>query len=82
VVININFRIKSSFPHSIKLHYVEEGVVQPSKTSINSYNLGLRMKTLKTIQLSNKRNTRERGVKPGIIREKMFEVRELESDRS
>lgn len=40
------------------------------------------MKTLKTIQLSNKRNTRERGVKPGIIREKMFEVRELESDRS
>lgn len=59
------------------------GVVQPSKTSINPYYLGL--KIFEDIEERYNNPTKEmleRGVKPGSGREKMFEVREIESDIS
>ncbi|MFE8696222.1 SpoVR family protein [Cytobacillus sp. FJAT-53684] len=59
------------------------GVVQPSKTSINPYYLGL--KIFEDIEERYDHPTEEmkrRGVVPGSGREKMFEVREIESDIS
>ncbi|WP_174730399.1 SpoVR family protein [Mesobacillus harenae] len=59
------------------------GVVQPSKTGINPYYLGL--KIFEDIEERYDNPTEEmirRGVKPGSGREKMFEVREVESDIS
>ncbi|MCD7035238.1 SpoVR family protein [Metabacillus sp. GX 13764] len=59
------------------------GVVQPSKTSINPYYLGL--KIFEDIEKRYDDPTdemKELGVKPGTGREKMFEVREIESDIS
>lgn len=59
------------------------GVVQPSKTSINPYYLGL--KIFEDIEERYNNPTEEMkklGVKPGSGREKIFEVREIESDQS
>ncbi|KMJ58019.1 stage V sporulation protein R [Bacillus sp. LL01] len=59
------------------------GVVQPSKTSINPYYLGI--KIFEDIEERYDNPTEEMirdGVKPGSGRERMFEVREVESDIS
>ncbi|MBT2690721.1 SpoVR family protein [Bacillus sp. ISL-47] len=59
------------------------GVVQPSRTGINPYYLGL--KIFEDIEERYDNPTEEmkrRGVEPGSGREKMFEVREIESDIS
>lgn len=59
------------------------GVVQPSRTSINPYYLGL--KIFEDIEERYDHPTEEmkrRGVQPGSGRERMFEVREIESDIS
>jgi stage V sporulation protein R len=59
------------------------GVIQPSKTSINPYYLGL--KVFEDIEERYNNPTDEmkrRGVESGSGREKMFEVREIESDIS
>ncbi len=59
------------------------GVVQPSRTGINPYYLGL--KIFEDIEERYNNPTEEmkrRGVKPGSGREKIFEVREIESDIS
>ena len=59
------------------------GVVQPSRTGINPYYLGL--KIFEDIEERYNNPTEEmkrRGAVPGSGREKMFEVREIESDIS
>ncbi|TKC18091.1 SpoVR family protein [Robertmurraya kyonggiensis] len=59
------------------------GVVQPSRTGINPYYLGL--KILEDIEERYNNPTelmKERGVKKNSGREKIFEVREIESDIS
>lgn len=59
------------------------GVVQPSRTGINPYYLGL--KIFEDIEERYNNPTEEmkrRGVQSGTGREKMFEVREIESDIS
>ena len=59
------------------------GVVQPSRTSINPYYLGL--KIFEDIEERYNNPTDEmkkRGVLPGSGREKLFEVREIEADIS
>ncbi|MGD6872055.1 SpoVR family protein [Sutcliffiella horikoshii] len=59
------------------------GVVQPSKTSINPYYLGIKIFEDIEERYNNPSESMLRdGVKPGSGREKMFEVREVESDIS
>lgn len=59
------------------------GVVQPSKTSINPYYLGIKIFEDIEERYDNPTEAMIRdGVKPGSGREKMFEVREVESDIS
>lgn len=68
---------------AIEFAKLNAGVVQPSKTSINPYYLGL--KIFEDIEERYNNPTEEMkklGVKPGSGREKIFEVRELESDQS
>jgi len=68
---------------AIEFAKLNAGVVQPSKTGINPYYLGL--KIFEDIEERYNNPTEEmkrRGVKPGSGREKIFEVRELESDQS
>ncbi|MBM7647653.1 stage V sporulation protein R [Bacillus ectoiniformans] len=68
---------------SIEFAKLNAGVVQPSRTSINPYYLGL--KIFEDIEQRYDHPTEEmirHGVKPGSGREKMFEVREIESDIS
>lgn len=68
---------------AIEFAKLNAGVVQPSKTGINPYYLGL--KVLEDIEERYNNPTKEmieRGVKPGSGREKIFEVREIESDIS
>lgn len=68
---------------SIEFAKLNAGVVQPSKTSINPYYLGL--KIFEDIEERYNNPTEEMklfGAKPGTGREKMFEVREVESDIS
>ncbi|TYS15443.1 SpoVR family protein [Rossellomorea vietnamensis] len=68
---------------SIEFAKLNAGVVQPSKTSINPYYLGL--KIFEDIEERYNNPTEamiKRGEKPGSGREKMFEVREIESDIS
>ncbi|MBB6443441.1 SpoVR family protein [Bacillus benzoevorans] len=62
---------------------LNSGVVQPSRTSINPYYLGL--KIFEDIEERYNNPTEEmkkRGVVPGSGRERLFEVREIESDIS
>ena len=68
---------------AIEFAKLNAGVVQPSKTGINPYYLGL--KIFEDIEERYNNPTEEmkkRGVKQGSGREKMFEVREIESDIS
>jgi stage V sporulation protein R len=68
---------------AIEFAKLNAGVVQPSKTGINPYYLGI--KIFEDIEERFNNPTDEmirRGVKPGSGREKMFEVREIESDIS
>jgi stage V sporulation protein R len=68
---------------AIEFAKLNAGVVQPSKTGINPYYLGI--KIFEDIEDRYNNPTDEmirRGVKPGSGREKMFEVREIESDIS
>jgi stage V sporulation protein R len=59
------------------------GVVQPSKTSINPYYLGIKIFEDIEERYNNPTESMKRdGVLPGSGREKMFEVREVESDIS
>ncbi|WP_142317532.1 SpoVR family protein, partial [Bacillus sp. AFS002410] len=68
---------------AIEYAKLNAGVVQPSKTSINPYYLGLRMfEDIEERYNNPTKEMKELGVKPGSGREKMFEVRELESDSS
>ncbi|MGP7817070.1 SpoVR family protein [Niallia sp. 01092] len=68
---------------AIEFAKLNSGVVQPSKTGINPYYLGL--KIFEDIEDRYNNPTEEmkrRGVQPNSGREKMFEVREIESDIS
>ncbi|SER75625.1 SpoVR family protein [Salipaludibacillus aurantiacus] len=69
---------------SIEFAKLNAGVVQPSQTQINPYYLGL--KIFEDIEKRYDNPTEEmrerQGVKPGSGREKIFEVREIESDIS
>ena len=68
---------------SIEFAKLNAGVVQPSRTSINPYYLGL--KIFEDIEERYNNPTDEmirRGVEPGSGRQQMFEVREIESDIS
>ncbi|MFB5284661.1 SpoVR family protein [Peribacillus sp. Hz7] len=68
---------------SIEFAKLNAGVVQPSRTSINPYYLGL--KIFEDIEERYNNPTEEmksNGVKPGSGREMIFEVREVESDIS
>ncbi|WP_078381672.1 SpoVR family protein [Sutcliffiella halmapala] len=59
------------------------GVVQPSRTSINPYYLGIKIFEDIEERYNNPTEDMKRdGVVPGSGREKMFEVREVESDIS
>jgi stage V sporulation protein R len=68
---------------AIEFAKLNAGVVQPSKTGINPYYLGI--KIFEDIEERYNNPTDDmirRGVIPGSGREKMFEVREVESDIS
>ncbi|MFT8322651.1 MAG: SpoVR family protein [Bacillus sp. (in: firmicutes)] len=68
---------------AIEFAKLNAGVVQPSKTGINPYYLGL--KVFEDIEDRYNNPTEEmkrRGVQPNSGREKIFEVREIESDIS
>ncbi|RHW34706.1 SpoVR family protein [Lysinibacillus yapensis] len=68
---------------TIEYAKLNAGVVQPSKTSINPYYLGL--KIFEDIEKRYDEPSEEMirmGVQPGSGREKIFEVREIESDLS
>ncbi|EPD50248.1 hypothetical protein HMPREF1210_02819 [Paenisporosarcina sp. HGH0030] len=68
---------------TIEFATLNAGVVQPSKTSINPYYLGL--KIFEDIEKRYNHPTermKKNGVKENSGREKMFEVREIESDIS
>ncbi|MGO4887528.1 SpoVR family protein [Anaerobacillus sp. MEB173] len=69
---------------TIEFAKLNAGVVQPSKTSINPYYLGL--KIFEDIEERYNNPTKEmqerQGVQPNSGREKIFEVREIESDIS
>ncbi|OHR65204.1 stage V sporulation protein R [Bacillus sp. HMSC76G11] len=68
---------------SIEFAKLNAGVVQPSRTGINPYYLGL--KIFEDIEERYNNPTEDmirRGVEPNSGREKMFEVREVESDLS
>ncbi|PYZ98986.1 stage V sporulation protein R [Alteribacter lacisalsi] len=69
---------------AIEYAKLNAGVVQPSKTQINPYYLGI--KIFEDIEDRYNNPTEDmikrQGVKPGSGREKMYEVREIESDIS
>lgn len=73
-----------SSDESIEFAKLNAGVVQPSKTQINPYYLGLKM--FEDIEDRYDNPTEEmreqQGILPNSGREKMFEVREIESDIS
>ncbi|WP_082683504.1 SpoVR family protein [Fictibacillus sp. FJAT-27399] len=68
---------------TIEFAKLNAGVVQPSRTSINPYYMGLQIfKDIEERYNDPDEELLKQGVKPGSGREKMFEVRELESDMS
>ncbi|MGD2433257.1 SpoVR family protein [Bacillus velezensis] len=68
---------------AIEFAKLNAGVVQPSKTGINPYYLGLKIFEDIEERYDNPTDEMKKtGVKPGSGREKMFEVREIESDIS
>ncbi|MEH7053263.1 SpoVR family protein [Bacillus velezensis] len=68
---------------AIEFAKLNAGVVQPSKTGINPYYLGLKIFEDIEERYDNPTDEMKKtGVKPSSGREKMFEVREIESDIS
>jgi len=68
---------------SIEFAKLNANVIQPSKTGINPYYLGLKIfEDIEKRWNEPTEEMRKRGVQPGSGREKIFEVRELESDQS
>ncbi|MGM9987542.1 MAG: SpoVR family protein [Bacillaceae bacterium] len=68
---------------AIEYAKLNAGVIQPSKTSINPYYLGLRIfEDIEERYNNPTEQMKKDGVLPGSGREKMFEVRELDSDMS
>ncbi|MFJ7952035.1 SpoVR family protein [Lysinibacillus sp. NPDC096418] len=75
--------LKLTTSETIEYAKLNAGVVQPSKTSINPYYLGI--KIFEDIEKRYDNPNEELiklGIKPNSGREKMFEVREVESDIS
>lgn len=72
-----------STDESIEFAKLNASVVQPSRTSINPYHLGLKIFEKIEENYNNPNDELKKlGVKPGSGRDKIFEVRELESDIS
>ncbi|WP_428909412.1 SpoVR family protein [Niallia sp. Krafla_26] len=68
---------------AVEFAKLNAGVVQPSKTSINPYYLGLKIfEDIEERYNNPSEEMTRRGVVPGSGREKIFEVREIESDIS
>nr|WP_106781233.1 SpoVR family protein [Lysinibacillus timonensis] len=68
---------------TIEYAKLNAGVVQPSKTTINPYYLGLKIFEDIEKRYDNPTDEMKRmGVNPGSGRQKIFEVREIESDIS
>ncbi len=68
---------------AIEFAKLNAGVVQPSRTSINPYYLGLKIFEDIEERYNNPTDEMKKlGVEPGSGREKLFEVREVESDIS
>ncbi|SFP95060.1 SpoVR family protein [Salibacterium halotolerans] len=68
---------------SIEFAKLNAGVIQPSRTSVNPYHLGLRIfETIEKRWDHPDESLQRAGVKPGSGRDKLFEVRELETDTS
>ncbi len=68
---------------TIEFAKLNANVIQPSKTQINPYHLGVKL--FEDIEERYNHPTEEmmeRGVKPNSGREKIFEVREMDSDMS
>jgi stage V sporulation protein R len=68
---------------AIEFAKLNAGVVQPSRTGINPYYLGLKiLEDIEERYDNPSEEMKKLGVVPGSGREKMFEVREIESDIS
>lgn len=68
---------------AVEFAKLNAGVVQPSRTSINPYYLGVKIFEDIEERFNNPdEEMKKRNIKPGTGREKMFEVREIESDIS
>ncbi len=68
---------------TIEFAKLNAGVVQPSRTSINPYYLGLKIfEDIEERWNNPDEEMKKQGVEPNSGREKMFEVREIESDIS
>ncbi|RYG73344.1 SpoVR family protein [Lentibacillus lipolyticus] len=68
---------------SVEFASLNAGVVQPSRHQINPYYLGVKMfEDIETRYDNPTEEMRALGVEPNSGREKMFEVREIESDIS
>ena len=68
---------------AIEYAKLNANVVQPSKTGLNPYYLGLKIfEDIEERYNNPTEEMRKRGIKPGSGREKIFEVRELDNDIS
>lgn len=68
---------------AIEFAKLNAGVVQPSRTSINPYYLGLKIfEDIEERWNNPTKEMKELGIEPNSGREKIFEVREVESDIS
>ncbi|MBN8237231.1 SpoVR family protein [Halobacillus kuroshimensis] len=68
---------------SIEFAKLNASVVQPSKTQLNPYYLGLKIfEDIEERYDNPSEEMKKHGVVPGTGREKMYEVREIESDQS
>ncbi|TXL61649.1 SpoVR family protein [Cerasibacillus terrae] len=68
---------------TIEFAKLNANVIQPSKTQINPYHLGVKLfEDIEELYNHPTEEMMERGVKPNSGREKIFEVREMDSDMS
>ncbi|MGI8317094.1 SpoVR family protein [Halobacillus mangrovi] len=68
---------------AVEFAKLNASVVQPSKTQLNPYYLGLKIfEDIEDRYDNPSDEMRKHGVEPGSGREKIFEVREIESDQS
>ncbi|WP_062512805.1 SpoVR family protein [Halobacillus sp. KGW1] len=68
---------------AIEFAKLNASVVQPSKTQLNPYYLGLKIfEDIEERYNNPTAEMRKHGIEPGSGREKMYEVREIESDQS